>query len=166
MSYKLFKYITSYVCIVCKLIFITTNLYMTLLLTYLSIFNCIQYNILDHAVQFKNDTFSDPITHESMIIQCCISPTIFMQSCFMCSELGYEFWVMSLVVDSRKYCCDFYDTVQRDQINVAVLFWYLVKIDATLKQLNWTSHVLQGTGHTRPCITGHPVYRSMFILPG
>ena len=54
-----------------------------------------------------------------------------------------------------------YDPFQPDQINMAVLFWYLVIGDASAGHYTvayiWASHVLQGTRLTRPCITGHPV---------
>ena len=53
--------------------------------------------------------------------------------------------------------------VQPDQINMAVVFWYLVKSDLSSvrysPRIHWTSHVLQGTRNTRPCLTGHPVCR-------
>ena len=54
--------------------------------------------------------------------------------------------------------------VQPDQINMAVVFWYLVKSDLSSvrysTRIHWTSHVLQRTRNTRPCITGHPVQHS------
>ena len=56
----------------------------------------------------------------------------------------------------------FVNLVQPDQINMAVLFSYLVKSDAsvcycTYSSLHWTSRVLQGIITTRSCINGHPV---------
>ena len=53
--------------------------------------------------------------------------------------------------------------LQPDQINIAVYFWYLViSVLYTVRyctRVHWTSHFLQGTRNTRPCITGrgHPV---------
>ena len=48
-----------------------------------------------------------------------------------------------------------------DQMNMAVLFWYLVKSDWSSVRYctgeHWTSHFLQGPRNTRQCITGHPV---------
>ena len=38
---------------------------------------------------------------------------------------------------------------------MSVLFFYLVKSDSSLSY--WTSHVLQETRTTQPCVTGHPV---------
>ena len=56
--------------------------------------------------------------------------------------------------------------LQPDQINMAILFWYRVNIDASVRILSsnvyWTSHFLQGTRNTRPCITGHPVYHPLW----
>ena len=50
------------------------------------------------------------------------------------------------------------DTVRPDQINMAMLFWYLAKSDASVCYCKvGTSHVLQDIRITRPCITGHPV---------
>ena len=44
---------------------------------------------------------------------------------------------------------------------MALCLWYLVKSDLLsvryCTSLHWTSHLLQGTRNTRPCITGHPV---------
>ena len=59
-----------------------------------------------------------------------------------------------------------------DQINMAVLFWYLVKsvfnMFATAlwqySSVHWTSHVLQGNRNTRPCITGHSVLLGRFTI--
>ena len=52
--------------------------------------------------------------------------------------------------------------LQPDHINMAVLFWYLVKSDVMCTLLyisvDWTSQILQGSRNTRPCITGHPAY--------
>ena len=49
--------------------------------------------------------------------------------------------------------------IQPDQIDIAVVVWYLVKSGALLNSsVHWTSHILQGTSNTRPCLTGHPVY--------
>ena len=48
--------------------------------------------------------------------------------------------------------------IQGDQINMAVLFWYPVKVALVYATVHWTSQVLQGTKTTRPCITGHPVW--------
>ena len=53
--------------------------------------------------------------------------------------------------------------IQPDQINMAVLFWCLLKYDAIVfanlySNVHWTSHVLQGTRNTRSCITGPTVY--------
>ena len=48
-----------------------------------------------------------------------------------------------------------------DQLNMAVCFWYFVKSDMTgvryCTRVHWTSHYIQGTRNTRPCITRHPV---------
>ena len=56
---------------------------------------------------------------------------------------------------TRKHMCHVF---RYNQINIAVFFCYLVKIDATVSSLlyssvHWTSHVLQGARNTRPCIT-------------
>ena len=57
----------------------------------------------------------------------------------MIRDLVHEFiaWLISL-------------TVQLDQLNIAVLSLY--------SSVHWTSHFLQGTSNTRPCISGEPVY--------
>ena len=48
--------------------------------------------------------------------------------------------------------------VQLDQINIAVFFLYLVKSDLSsvryFTRIHWTSHFLQGTIKTLPCLTG------------
>ena len=50
-----------------------------------------------------------------------------------------------------------------DQINMAVSFWYLVKVTLVndvrilYRSVQWISHVLQVTRNTRPCLSGHPV---------
>ena len=44
---------------------------------------------------------------------------------------------------------------------MAVLFWDLVKSDASVRYgtVAYTGrHVLQGTRNTRPCMNGHPVW--------
>ena len=52
-------------------------------------------------------------------------------------------------------------TLQGPQLNMAVFFWYLVKINLIsvrfCKRVHWISHFLQGTRITRSCLTGHPV---------
>ena len=70
--------------------------------------------------------------------------------------------------DLQKYISGF-PWKQPDQVNMAVLFWYLVKSDASVRirtvypivystlYIRWTRHVIQGTRTTRQCITGHPV---------
>ena len=49
--------------------------------------------------------------------------------------------------------------IQPDQM--AVFFWYLVKSDLSIVRycthIHWTSHFLQGTRKTEPCLTGHSV---------
>ena len=51
--------------------------------------------------------------------------------------------------------------VQRDQINMAVFFWYLVtcQLYANVHMYTglWTIHFLQVNRKTRPCLTGHLV---------
>ena len=48
--------------------------------------------------------------------------------------------------------------VQPNHINMAVLFLYLITMLTLLySSVHCTSHVLQGTINTRPCMTGHPV---------
>ena len=51
--------------------------------------------------------------------------------------------------------------IQLDHINMAVFFWYLGKSDLSsvcyCRCVHQTSHFLQGTRTTRPCITGYPV---------
>ena len=51
--------------------------------------------------------------------------------------------------------------MQPDQVNMAMLFWYLVKSDLSsvgyYTRVHWTSHLIQGTRNTRLCITGHSV---------
>ena len=52
---------------------------------------------------------------------------------------------------------------------MAVWFWFFVKCDASVRTLLyssvlWTSHVLKGTRHTRPCITGHPVHAHDVVI--
>ena len=48
-----------------------------------------------------------------------------------------------------------------DQINMAMFFWYPVKSDLfTVRcstRVHRTSHFLQGTRPTRPCLSGDPV---------
>ena len=55
--------------------------------------------------------------------------------------------------------------VQFDEINMAVFFWYLVKIDLSsvryCTRIHWTSYFLQGSIKTRPCINlgdGHELH--------
>ena len=53
-------------------------------------------------------------------------------------------------------------TIQGDQLNIAVLFWYLGKSDSSSVRyytVSYTGQItfLQGTKKTRPCLTGHPV---------
>ena len=60
-----------------------------------------------------------------------------------------------------KVCtvCFFY--LQSDQINMAVLFWYLVNSDLFCVRYcteYLKSHFLKGTRNTRPWITGQPVH--------
>ena len=54
-----------------------------------------------------------------------------------------------------------YTYTTRYEINMAVFFWYLVKSDFSCvgycTRVQWTSHFLQDTRYTRPCINGHPV---------
>ena len=49
--------------------------------------------------------------------------------------------------------------LQGDQLNMAVFFWYLGKIDLSsvhvYSTLHWPSNLLQG--QTRPCLTSRPV---------
>ena len=49
---------------------------------------------------------------------------------------------------------------------MAVLFWYLVKSDASVRYciLEFTEQVTfyKVIKNTRPCITGHPVYKNPF----
>ena len=45
--------------------------------------------------------------------------------------------------------------MQPDQVNMVVMFWYLVQSDASVRT---ASHPIQGTRNTRPCLTSHPVY--------
>ena len=51
--------------------------------------------------------------------------------------------------------------IHSDQINMAVFFWYFFIRDLSRVRycipVHWTSHLLQGTKNTQPCITGHPV---------
>ena len=60
--------------------------------------------------------------------------------------------------------------VEPDQINMAVLFWYLVKSDVSVRYctvatgLDNDMYVLQGTRTERPCITGHSVSTQTFLL--
>ena len=57
--------------------------------------------------------------------------------------------------------------VQRGQLYMAVLFWYLVKRDLSsvrvYSSVHWTSHFLQGNRNTRPCTTGHPLYKKYAV---
>ena len=50
---------------------------------------------------------------------------------------------------------------------MAVFFLYFVKSDlSSLRyrtRVHWTSHILQGTRKTRPCLTGHPVYMICYL---
>ena len=51
-------------------------------------------------------------------------------------------------------------TVQPNQLKSKyrrVVLQYLEKSDA-IDSVHWTSHILQGTRITRPCITDHPVF--------
>ena len=55
--------------------------------------------------------------------------------------------------------------VQGDQLNMAVCFSHLVSGTSDLpnvhvySSVHWTSHFLQGTRKTWPCISGRPVYK-------
>ena len=55
---------------------------------------------------------------------------------------------------------------QPDQINIAVFSGTLeLKVYANVQSsVHCTSHVLQGTRKTRPCITGHPAQQSDWEL--
>ena len=70
----------------------------------------------------------------------------------------------------RTFRIAFEFIIQPDQINMAVLFWYLVKRYASVRfcTVAYTGQVtlLQGTGNTRPCLTGHPVDRKNDGHPG
>ena len=52
-------------------------------------------------------------------------------------------------------------SIQGDQLNKALCFWYLIGSDFSCVHLyssvHWISHILQRTRKTRPCLTGHPV---------
>ena len=54
------------------------------------------------------------------------------------------------------------------QIKMAVFIWYRVKSNLSTvsycSRVHWTSHCLQCTSNTRPCLTGHPVYPCMWRL--
>ena len=51
--------------------------------------------------------------------------------------------------------------IQGDQLNMILCFWYLLKSDLysvhVYSIVHCTSHFLQGTRKTRPCLNGHPV---------
>ena len=54
----------------------------------------------------------------------------------------------------------FLQITQPYEINMALLFLYLVKNDFRMLlyySVHWTSHFLKGIRNTRPCITGRPV---------
>ena len=55
----------------------------------------------------------------------------------------------------------FFTEIQGDQLNMAVCFWYLVKIVFSSVHVNisvhWTSHFLKGTRKTLPCLSGQVV---------
>ena len=61
-------------------------------------------------------------------------------------------WVLLLL---RTLVC-----VQPEQINMAVVSWYLITSDlysvCYCTRVNWTCHFLQGTRITWPCLTGPP----------
>ena len=52
--------------------------------------------------------------------------------------------------------------LQCDQLYMAVCFWYPVKSDLSsvhvFRSVYWTSHFLQGTRETRPCLSGRVVW--------
>ena len=56
--------------------------------------------------------------------------------------------------------------LQGDQLNMAVFFWYLVKMTlvyaTVLNSLHGTSHVFQGTRIARPCLIGLPVCKNIY----
>ena len=56
------------------------------------------------------------------------------------------------------YSMSQFRVLQDDQLNMTVLFWYLVKSVHVYSRVCWTSHFLQGTLKTGPCLTGHPVF--------
>ena len=75
-----------------------------------------------------------------------------------------------------KYSCRLHGTFsskfwkkEPNQLNMAVFFWYLVKIDLSSTvyattyyihtSVHWTSHFLQGTKNTRPCLSSRVVDR-------
>ena len=53
---------------------------------------------------------------------------------------------------------------------MAVLFWYIVKSDLlsvhNFTSVHRTSHFLEGTRYTRPCITGNPVQKICIVRQG
>ena len=73
----------------------------------------------------------------------------------ICPNIISEFWS----VKSTYQTCGLF--IQPDQINMALFFWYLLKSDLSsasyCTRVNWTSHFLQDTRNTRPCITDLPV---------
>ena len=56
--------------------------------------------------------------------------------------------------------------IQGDQLNMTVFFCYLVKSDLSSvryrTRVHRKSNLLQGTGHTQPCLTGHPVLHILY----
>ena len=68
-------------------------------------------------------------------------------------------WSFEKIVNSPLKRPPFY--IQGDQLNKAVLFWYLVKSDLFIvhvySSLSLDKHFFQRTRKTRPCLTGHPV---------
>ena len=53
------------------------------------------------------------------------------------------------------------DYIQPDQINMAVFFWYLVKVDSPVY---FTVHMYNGQCSTLPCLTGHPVFCQVYLV--
>ena len=52
--------------------------------------------------------------------------------------------------------------IQGDQLNMALFFWYHVKVTYPVyatTRVHWTSLFLQGTRKIWPCLTGHPVLK-------
>ena len=89
----------------------------------------------------------------------CYTPPVHVYC--ICVELGHPF--RPYVSESNMFYLDrnllHFIRIQGAQLYMTVCFLFLVPCKKWIVHcpVYWTSHFLQGTRKTRPCITGHPV---------